>query len=162
MTRKIPWWINEHFSLKLKDSDYNRITDFLLLWTIFERELFSSSCKFSLIKSYISDNIREFDETSCEAVFSYFKSRYRENDACFESLRFRDRDPKEAVKNAFLSEAPLLEDKIFASMAIIYRYRNNLFHGIKDVTTINYQKDNFIYANKMLKLFIETKWNKTQ
>ena len=43
-----------------------------------------------------------------------------------------------------------------------YRYRNNLFHGIKDVTTINYQKDNFIYANKMLKLFIETKWNKTQ
>ncbi|EXZ17289.1 hypothetical protein M067_4342 [Bacteroides fragilis str. J-143-4] len=47
-------------------------------------------------------------------------------------------------------------------MAIIYRYRNNLFHGIKDVTTINYQKDNFIYANKMLKLFIETKWNKTQ
>ena len=33
---------------------------------------------------------------------------------------------------------------------IIYRYRNNLFHGEKAIASLPMQKDNFINANKFL------------
>lgn len=75
----------------------------------------------------------------------------------FENLNFRANDRKEFVDDVLVAESPSLRDKILASIIIIFRYRNNLFHGLKDVTQINYQQRNFVTANKMLKMFIETR-----
>lgn len=35
-------------------------------------------------------------------------------------------------------------------MIIIYRFRNKLFHGMKDIGRIDFQKDNIIHSNKFL------------
>jgi hypothetical protein len=44
---------------------------------------------------------------------------------------------------------------ILAISIIIYRYRNNLFHGIKDIPKIDAQIENFKNANSFLISFLD-------
>ena len=154
-------WINEKFSVSLTDKDYNRLTEFLLLWNLFEDRLFGNNFKIDRAEQYIDDYIGEFDLTECDKVFMYFKNRYTNVNLgiitypIFERLNFRLNDREDFVKDVLVADSPSLRDKILASIIIIFRYRNNLFHGLKDVTQINYQQSNFITANRMLKMFIE-------
>ncbi|MCM0228816.1 hypothetical protein J8L04_17010 [Bacteroides fragilis] len=161
--RKITRWINEKFSVSLTDKDYNGLTEFLLLWNLFEDRLFENNFRIEKAERYIDDYIGEFNSNECNKVFKYFKNRYTNVDLgiitypTFEKLNFRANDRKEFVDDVLVTESPSLRDKILASIIIIFRYRNNLFHGLKDVTQINYQQSNLVTANKMLKMFIETK-----
>lgn len=160
--RQITQWINKKFSASLTDKDYNCVTEFLLLWNLFEDRLFENDFKEDKAKPYITNNIKKLDHDICNKVFEYFKARYTHVESgliiypLFEKLNIRSRDKKEFVERTLVADSPSMEDKIFASIIIIFRYRNNLFHGLKDVTQINYQQSNFITANKMLKTFIES------
>lgn len=160
--RKITKWINSNFSSSLKDRDFNKITEFLLLWNLFEDRLFSSQFTIEEAENYINNNVQKFDPCLCNKIFYYFQNHYAVNAQsgtlflydCCERLNFRRNDRKEFVDTTLSNENSTLKDKMLASLIIVYRYRNNLFHGLKDITQINYQQDNFTYANKLLKVFI--------
>ena len=160
--RNITKWINDKFSALLKDRDYNGITEFLLLWNLFEDRLFENKFTIRNASEYINNHIEELDESISGMIFDYFKERYTDPlrkivlYSYFEPLNFRDNDRKEFVNDTLLSDSPSIQHKILTSTIIIYRYRNNLFHGLKSVTQINYQKENFIHANIFLKMFIES------
>ncbi len=160
--RKTTQWINEKFSVSLTDKDYNGLTEFLLLWNLFEDRLFENNFTIEKAEHYVNDYIDRFNPDVCNRAFEYFKKRYTDIELgivtypLFEKLNFRRNDKKEFVDGVLVADSPSLKDKVLASIIIIFRYRNNLFHGLKDVTQINYQQSNFVIANKMLRMFIET------
>jgi uncharacterized membrane protein YecN with MAPEG domain len=49
------------------------------------------------------------------------------------------------------------EKVLLAILIIVFRYRNNLFHGEKSIYKLQNQIDNFRNANQFLMLFME-KW----
>ncbi|MBD2720809.1 hypothetical protein IC234_01610 [Hymenobacter sp. BT189] len=55
----------------------------------------------------------------------------------------------EKIENALLNSTNQTNPH-YAVLAILYRYRNNLFHGEKAVVSLNGQRNNFIVANKVL------------
>lgn len=160
---KTTQWINEKFSVSLTDKDYNGLTEFLLLWNLFEDRLFENTFTIEKAERYINGYINRFNPDVCNRAFEYFKKRYTNIELgivtypLFEELNFRRTDKKEFVDSVLVADSPSLKDKVLASIIIIFRYRNNLFHGLKDITQINYQQSNFVEANKMLKIFIESK-----
>lgn len=156
-------WINRKFSANLTAEAYNILADFLLLWNLFEDRLFENNFTIEKAEHYVNDYIDRFNPDVCNRAFEYFKKRYTDIELgivtypLFEKLNFRRNDKKEFVDGVLIADSPSLKDKVLASIIIIFRYRNNLFHGLKDVTQINYQQSNFITANKVLKIFIESK-----
>lgn len=60
--RKITQWINTKFSVSLKDQDYNAITEFLLLWNLFENKLFENNFTIEKAKNSINLDDHKIDD----------------------------------------------------------------------------------------------------
>lgn len=158
--RKVTKWINNNFHSTSKDNDFNAIKDFLLLWSLFEDKVFHNNFIIDRAASLINEkNENDLNVPEFNKVYIYFKQRYCINNVIlfeiFENLHFRGNDRKAFVKQTLLAPNPSIQDKVLTSMIIIYRFRNNLFHGLKDMTNIKSQKNNFIHANKFLMKFME-------
>lgn len=112
--------------------------NFLLVWTIFERINFDKFVKFEKIKDFSKRSFEMDDEL--EEIFKNFHSRYQEkekrrqlchktkckNKKCnsFSECEFKNlcnKEYKDIEKN----------EKIYFLTYIVYRYRNNMFHGSK-------------------------------
>jgi hypothetical protein len=87
----------------------------------------------------------------------YFQSRYltggHTNDR-FEDLRFRRNDKKELVRSVLKGELDGVNNIVSALLLIVYRLRNNLFHGEKNPYKLNFQEYNFKVANQILAKFL--------
>lgn len=153
--RKTTTWINQKFNSTLKDSDFNHIKDFLLLWNLFESKIYHNNFSINEVEGKIQQSLHNVNQDIVDSTYQYFRKRYVADGVHWNNLNFRPNDRKQLVRDILDEENSSNERKILSSTIIIYRYRNNLFHGLKDITTINYQKDNFITANKFLMMFID-------
>lgn len=91
---------------------------------------------------------------------SYFRNRYIANNATtpyYANLRLRHNDNEPLIKDVLLGKINNESETVLAIIIIIYRYRNNLFHGNKAVVSWIAQKDNFIHANRFLIACLESK-----
>ena len=71
-------------------------------------------------------------------------------------LNLRDED--KPLVEAVLNGNEISPEKVLlAILMIVYRYRNNLFHGEKSIRDLPNQIDNFRNANQLLMVFME-KW----
>jgi hypothetical protein len=68
----------------------------------------------------------------------------------FESLRLRPRDEPELVLAVLNRTNEDIVDKVFALFMVVYRLRNNLFHGYKWAYRLRDQKSNFENASRVL------------
>ena len=149
--------INENDKIEIRDIDY--IRDFTLLWNLYEA-LYSNG-DYSLREALqdIKDKKDIFDEHVIEPIFVYYHERYQDTTR-LERLSFRhsgaDQVAKVKLDNMLQSiSGHSKSDKLYFIMAIVYRYRNNLFHGQKQIVKIRYQEENFKYANQFLMHIIE-------
>lgn len=125
------------------------LLEFLILWNIFEDRLFQ---RYFTITKAISKNIQPSDEV-LKTTFEYFKSRYEEKGATnskFEKLCFRPNDRKENVANLLCGIQDTELNESTAIQCIIYRLRNNLFHGIKNIETLLTNTETFHHVNEFL------------
>ena len=86
-------------------------------------------------------------------TLQYLQRRYITNGSTnerFMRLRLRNNDDTTSIQRVLLGLTNNSCDIIKAIIMIIYRYRNNLFHGEKAIASLPMQKDNFINANKFL------------
>lgn len=149
-------WINRRFGIDINEETLNEIKNFTLLWNIFESEIFNNSFSINQLANVIrgkSLNFVEFHE-----IFAYFQSRYIENGVTnnrFGFLNFRPRDREVLVSDALLENNVSGNDKILAIGIIVYRFRNNLFHGMKDFRFLNNQIENFSQANRYLQIILD-------
>ena len=148
-TSEISQWIDNYLHISINTEEYVEVRNFLILWNIFEAKWFK--CNFGRNKCNIQ-NIHLASDIVNQTL-QYLQRRYITNGSTnerFKRLRLRNNDDTTSVQRVLLGQTNNSCDIIKAIIMIIYRYRNNLFHGEKAIASLPIQKDNFIYANKFL------------
>lgn len=146
-------WINQTFHRNFNQYDIDAVRDFTLLWNVFEGAIFNT--RFSIGTAERSFQRKQFNEQPFLPYYNYFRQRYVDANGAtndrFQSLHFRPNDKEVFVAQTLINEASSPYDKVVAITIIIYRLRNNLFHGIKPIYTLDQQCENFENANGFLK-----------
>lgn len=148
-------WINERFGIQLNAVALESIKDFALIWNIFER--FVCNNNFAIASVQQSTAQKQLLIADFQPQLNYFKDRYTENgqtNSRFDNLHFRANDRRDFVRQVLLSNNNSVPDIVLAMTIIVYRFRNNLFHGIKDIQVIHEQRANFEHANSFLKALL--------
>jgi len=128
------------------------------MWNIFEKDVCDCSASFKSIQAAL-DKIK-LDESDIICEFNFFLDRYITDgitNEYFKKLNFRKSEDKFKirVKSILEENNSTLKDKLLACTFIILRLRNNLFHGIKEMTGIVDQDKTFYFANQILKKIID-------
>jgi len=155
-------WINgylQHNGL-IDREQVQCITSFSLLWNLFEGHYCNQRASIRAFEAMVTSiaekgilSLSYFDEH-----INYFKLRYisgEQLNTLFQGLCFRPNDRKDLVENVLLGKNNDIKDIVLSLIIIVYRLRNNLFHGIKSLHEINGQVDNFKNANGILMKVIE-------
>jgi hypothetical protein len=135
------------------------ISNFTLMWNLFEGTACDNNAKiprFDKLAEEIGQRGEEIDALD-EAVqfwtFRYWSgSEFRGR---FDGLNFRKNDRKDHVEAVLRGEKTDTSSKLLAVMIIVYRLRNNLFHGIKEINMLNDQAVNLDMASKTIAAILE-------
>ena len=139
----------------LCDEKRNAITNFLLLWSLFEAKALNEHGNANAIK----ETIKRWEENDLlpETIFrqeiAYFRNRYVADSNFtdhFSHLHLRKNDSPDLVKRALQNVGANPEMIAAAVLIIVFRLRNNLFHGVKWHYNLQNQSDNFRHANAAL------------
>jgi hypothetical protein len=111
---------------------------FLIAWSLFETRCFETRLAFNKLKGFsnmVADRHPLVSELlSCHAL--HFHNRYK-NGSLLKGLTNTDnqalRDLTNLVKKPFDRLCP--SEIVFLVVAVVYRFRNNMFHGNKSVDT---------------------------
>lgn len=139
-------WINERLAIDTTSPQFEHLWNFVVLWNIFEAEVFE--CHFSASK--ISSHVKSLNPCFIDSSYIWLQNRYLDPNTSkvnnrFNNLRFNKRY-KKYVKNILASQSASAEEKLKIVILIINRYRNNLFHGEKSLANISSYKDIFPFA----------------
>lgn len=143
---------------ELEPPELQAVEDFSLLWSVFENQVCDTDASPSTlvaIPKKLADR-GTLDMEPFQGALSYFQNRYCEEGRVtqhFEGLRLHAGRPKDAalVTDLVLGTANLDRQDVLAGMLlIVYRYRNNLFHGDKWYYGMVGQRENFKHACDVL------------
>lgn len=145
---------------QLSENERSAITDFSLLWSLFEAQILASHGNAGRIRNVVKKwhGAEILDAETYDAELDYFRSRYFANGDVtyhFQHLLLRENDQPELVRTVMDGSNIDPSDRVAAILIIIYRYRNNLFHGNKWQYHLSDQLDNFTHANSVLKKVLE-------
>lgn len=145
----------------LTDEERTAIMYFSLLWSFFEAETLQTNASansiFVLVHKWAGDgrlNITPFAQS-----IAYFRNRYFNNGALtenFDGLHLRRNDCPGLVSEVLKGENTNPADSVTALLIIVFRLRNNLFHGVKWAYGIRGQLDNLTNANAALMTALDT------
>ena len=133
----------------------NAIMHFSFLWSLFEYKALCKNANATaiLIHAKKLEDCELLPKIPFEQEMRYFKNRYINTDGSptdrFEKLCFRAHDRKELVQNALNGSGEKFEI-VAAPLIIVYRIRNNFFHGPKWHYNFAGQHKNFKCANSIL------------
>ena len=155
-------WIKNFFDngVDLNNEGIDRVRNFSLLWNLFETFACNRRADINSISNAV-DTINEREQITTELIaehLEYFKERYFNEDGSpkqiFEGLKFRpgQTDPaaKQKVTETLTGQIDNPAENLKSLLFILYRFRNNLFHGEKEVIRLNGQINNFTVANDLL------------
>ena len=139
----------------LGGDDRREIMEFSLLWGFFEFSLFD---KFATVEkiSQLCDRLdaeQRIEGARIAEAVAYWRDRYYANGDVtdhFHSLMFRDRDNEAAVRIVLEGKDGSPKALLLFALLIVWRFRNNLFHGTKWTYTLKDQYNNFQMANATL------------
>lgn len=130
------------------------IRDFTLLWSLFESRLTNANASIPSIELAMErlHTAGVLDISLLDRPLRHFCDRYaphRVLEPRFEALRLNGRG-RPMVESVLRGEPVGSVDLATALMIIVYRLRNNLFHGNKWSDGIHDQRANFQNANQIL------------
>ena len=109
---------------------------FLITWSIFESDCFDGFVKFQQLNIYSKKivNDKNFKRDRFIEALKYFHGRYQ-NLQAYNNLMYKQYSPK--MEKIIKKDIGALtsSDEIFFLIAVVYRYRNNIFHGNKGVSS---------------------------
>lgn len=110
-------------------------THFLIVWSIFESQCFGGYVKIDDFEDFAQKTIKlqEFQRTDFAKIGKYFHIRYQ-NKKLLKNLMHNQQinGMQSILANNFDSLSDY--DLLFLLLVVIYRYRNNIFHGNKSVS----------------------------
>jgi hypothetical protein len=144
----------------LSDAERNAITDFSLLWSLFEARILNTRGNVASIRAAVEDWSKEgiLDATALDEELAYFRDRYFANGQFthyFDGLNLNDPAVVALVRAVIDGSDDGPTTRVAAILIIIYRYRNNLFHGVKWQYSLHGQLGNFTVANDALMKVLE-------
>ena len=149
-------WLNGNVPgfRELQAAECEAISHFTFLWSLFESKCLNRQANNQaiekLVNAWASDNI--LDTSFFIEPLHYFRHRYFLTDppqGRFSSLKVAE-NKRELVEKVLRGEDNDPVRCTTALLFVVYRLRNNLFHGEKWVYDLRDQKDNFGEANKTL------------
>ena len=158
------WIINKYNYEEFNNSRIKSILFFGLIWSIFEKEVCNNNAKIFDSRTLSLNLMAQLDTQSkrrISLIWNHFLKRYIDQDThninnIFENFTFNPNDDKNFVEYALRKQKNAsYEEKCEAIIRVIFRLRNNLLHGQKDVTRLYEQNDNFKNSNKFLTILID-------
>lgn len=156
MTEIIDWLRAKAHGLNyLSNEEVSAISDFSLLWSLFEARILNTRGSAASICGVVDawQRAETLDAPSLDPELAYFRRRYFGNGAFtdhFDHLHLRGNDQEPLVRAVIDGSNNDPRDRIAAVLIIIFRYRNNLFHGVKWQYDLADQLGNFTAANAVL------------
>lgn len=161
MFKEIDWLKNK--IVNFKTDEIESVLLFAFFWNLFERKI--AECKAEISKSRDYTSQLDFDsryDEDLEEIWEYLKNRYVAIGVVtdkFKDFEFKPNDKKEFVQATLLAYDSSKADKYESILRIIFRLRNNLLHGVKDIIQINEQNGLFRNANHFLSILLDIKKN---
>lgn len=144
----------------LPGPDRDAIKSFALLWSLFESKLMGNEANARSIAQAVdrweADGV--LGAELYDAEFAYFRDRYFQNGELtsrFDNLQLRRQDMPDLVAACIRGHAGSPRDRVLTTLIIVWRYRNNLFHGEKWAYDLQGQLINFSRANAVLMRVLE-------
>ena len=152
-------WLNQKFHAQLNDDIVGELANFLLFWSLFEKRF----CKQKTVRisflQFSETNYKTFSIDEINTAYLFFKERYVLNPNFqnrFDGLKITSEELRNFLIESFADENATKLVKVNVCLNIIYRYRNNLFHGSKEISFIHEQADIFRTSNRLLKYILDT------
>ncbi len=147
------------FNLISKD-EQNALADFSLLWSLFESRVLNTKGNVTNICDAVEawHSAGTLDAAAFEEELAYFRKRYyADGDFTyhFDHLHFRKPDREALVRAVIDGSNDDPRSRVAAVLIIVFRYRNNLFHGVKWQYKLEGQIGNFTAANNILMKMLE-------
>lgn len=145
---------------ELSEAEQSAIADFSLLWSLFENRILNTEGNAANICAAVEDwhGANTLDVAAFAAELAYLRDRYYANGDFtyhFGNLNFRKPD-REPLVRAVIDGSDNDPRRLMAAILIIvFRYRNNLFHGEKWRYNLKGQLGNFTTANDVLTKVLE-------
>ena len=144
----------------LSQEERDAVAHFALLWSLFESVALGRSGSAAGLVRVATEwqDAGLLLEDSFGAALRHFQSRYYSNGAFtqhFAHLNLRPHDRPGLVVKAIRGEAVDVAQTTAAVLIIVYRFRNNLFHGEKWTYRLQGQLENMAHANDVLMEAIE-------
>lgn len=153
-------WLKEYFDRPdLNEESMRSLLHFSLLWNMFEHSYFTDTNRLTVerLKSLASVSQTHLSQDETNYIYDFFKNRYFPQNK--EDPRFRmlmlSKENHECCQEIFVSTTPSHLEKIEATLLIIHRFRNNLFHGRKNPKTLNIYEEPFAVINRFLIHFLQ-------
>lgn len=156
-------WISKNWegAREFSDEAISSVASFTLLWSYFEDHFFEKNFKLEKIQDFTDQCYMQTELVeSLDEQWIFFRDRYFTNGSCnfYKLFTLDDSLPKGSSLKAYKKVLVALEtnnDVMYAVLVIVYRIRNNLFHGNKPLETLNEQVSLLENAYKALMVIME-------
>jgi|SRR5208337_95651 len=147
-------WLNRNVpgfaELQLVERD--AIANFSLLWSLFEARCLNENASSDAIQRLVTQWAADgrLDDAVFGEPLAYFRDRYFDNGEPthhFDFLYLRRPDKPDLVKAVLRGEDNDPVNCATVVLIVVYRLRNNLFHGMKWAYGIRDQRSNFEQAS---------------
>ena len=133
------------------------VSSFTTMWNLFESALCENRASVAAFERVVNrcqpDTIPGDVAQSLKDCITFWRFRYRTPHGFgdrFLSLNFRNGDRRDFVESVLSADLAPPEDEMLALMIIVYRLRNNLFHGLKSFEMLNEQVKNLDNASRCI------------
>jgi len=148
-------WLKSYFPYaNVVEEDMPNVLHFCLMWSLFESRICERHASVGKMKGFTKrlNSMKALKQEDFDPYLLYFQKRYLRNGKTndrFDKLRISSvyRDHVESVLKKEETENASI---ILALLIIIYRLRNNLFHGEKPIITLQDQNIHLNVANRFL------------
>lgn len=149
---------------RLSNDELNAISDFSLLWSLFEARILDARGSADAICRVVDSwqKAGTLDATLVDPELAYLRRRYFAHGDFtehFKNLHLRRNDQNALVRAVIEGSKNIPRDRVVAALIIVFRYRNNLFHGVKWQYQLADQLANFTAANAVLMKVLERHGN---
>ena len=134
------------------------VSNFTLIWNFFEDTLCHKNANLSNFDDIAKAIALRDLPDGVKVGVRFWADRYRTGQKfnfLFEGLNFRQGDRRDLVEAVLSGAKSDAYSQLLAVMIIVYRLRNNLFHGTKTIPLLNQQVSNLDMACKALAAIME-------
>lgn len=161
-------WLRHRVGIDaLPGTAFEAAMKFALLWMYFEGQACGAEANSKRLREFAKDLYsRHLDRLrgQLDVPLDYFKSRYGDVQSNPQQFIRRLGDPKRikaedqaAIVKALSADAIDEVDKAIGLLLICFRIRNNLFHGSKQLPTLQQQENLFANVGIVLRKLLEAK-----